>query len=91
MRALTTAARLSDPKRVWALGVLLTVVTGCAGVSTGGRPSGITPPRGPSGADGTYNCADFDTHTQAQRYHDHQGGVNSGDLMGSDRDHDGLA
>jgi beta-lactam-binding protein with PASTA domain len=48
-----------------------------------------TPPRGPSGANGTYNCSDFDTQQQAQDYYDAQGGVSGGDPDGLDRDHDG--
>lgn len=47
--------------------------------------------RGPSGADGSYNCADFDTQTQAQNYYEGQGGVSGGDPDGLDRDQDGLA
>ncbi len=46
---------------------------------------GATPPRGPSGADGTYNCDDFDTQSQAQQYFDEKG-----DVDGLDRDSDGV-
>jgi Excalibur calcium-binding domain len=49
------------------------------------------PPRGPSGADGTYNCDDFDSQGQAQDYYDQQGGVSGGDPDGLDRDQDGTA
>lgn len=47
--------------------------------------------RGPSGADGSYNCADFDTQAQAQSYYEAQGGLSGGDPDGLDRDQDGLA
>jgi LPXTG-motif cell wall-anchored protein len=47
--------------------------------------------RGPSGADGSYNCDDFDTQTQAQAYYDGQGGLSGGDPDGLDRDKDGQA
>jgi ABC-type Fe3+-hydroxamate transport system substrate-binding protein len=43
------------------------------------------PPRGPSGADGTYNCADFDTQQEAQDYYDQVG-----DTDGLDANHDGI-
>jgi hypothetical protein len=43
------------------------------------------PPRGPSGADGTYNCSDFDTQQQAQTYFDQVG-----DIDGLDANHDGV-
>jgi micrococcal nuclease len=43
------------------------------------------PPRGPSGADGTYNCADFDTQQQAQDYYDQVG-----DIDGLDANQDGI-
>ena len=46
---------------------------------------GATPPRGPTGADGTYNCDDFDTQDQAQQYFDEKG-----DVDGLDRDSDGV-
>jgi LPXTG-motif cell wall-anchored protein len=49
------------------------------------------PQRGPSGADGSYNCADFDTQTQAQNYYEGQGGVSGGDPDGLDADQDGRA
>jgi hypothetical protein len=41
------------------------------------------PPRGPSGADGTYNCSDFDTQQEAQDYFDQVG-----DIDGLDADQD---
>ena len=44
------------------------------------------PPRGPSGANGTYNCSDFDTQQQAQDYYDQVG-----DIDGLDADQDGIA
>lgn len=47
--------------------------------------------RGPSGADGSYNCPDFDTQAQAQGYYDAQGGLSGGDPDGLDRDQDGEA
>ena len=43
------------------------------------------PPRGPSGADGTYNCSDFDTQQQAQDYYDQ-----AGDIDGLDANYDGV-
>jgi ABC-type Fe3+-hydroxamate transport system substrate-binding protein len=43
------------------------------------------PPRGPSGADGTYNCSDFDTQQEAQDYYDQVG-----DIDGLDANHDGI-
>jgi hypothetical protein len=49
------------------------------------------PQRAPSGADGSYNCADFDTQTQAQNYYEGQGGVSGGDPDGLDADQDGIA
>jgi hypothetical protein len=48
--------------------------------------SADTPSRGPSGADGTYNCADFDTQQQAQDWLDANGNVD-----GLDGDNDGVA
>lgn len=47
--------------------------------------------RGPSGADGSYNCSDFDTQEQAQAYYDGQGGLAGGDPDGLDADSDGAA
>lgn len=41
----------------------------------------------PSGADGSYNCADFASHADAQDYYDGQ----DGDPDGLDRDGDGSA
>jgi micrococcal nuclease len=66
-------------------------VTGCGAAtnqsqSISTQAAIVTPPRGPSGADGTYNCADFDTHQQAQDYFDQ-----AGDIDGLDGDHDGIA
>lgn len=49
------------------------------------------PQRAPSGADGSYNCDDFDTQVQAQNYYDGQGGFSSGDPDGLDADSDGEA
>ncbi len=46
---------------------------------------GASPPRGPSGADGTYNCADFDTQDQAQAYFNAVG-----DMDGLDGDGNGV-
>jgi hypothetical protein len=43
------------------------------------------PPRGPSGDDGSYNCEDFDTQSQAQAYFDA-----AGDVDGLDRDQNGV-
>jgi Excalibur calcium-binding domain len=51
-----------------------------------GSTSGGKPPRGPSGADGTYNCADFDTQQQAQDWVNRHGNVD-----GLDGDGDGVA
>jgi type IV secretory pathway VirB10-like protein len=48
-------------------------------------------PGAPSGADGSYNCSDFSTQDEAQRYYDAQGGVDGGDPDGLDREGDGLA
>ena len=47
--------------------------------------------RGPSGADGTYNCEDFDTQEQAQAYYEGQGGLNGPDPADLDDDLDGVA
>lgn len=46
--------------------------------------------RGPSGADGTYNCADFDTQEEAQAFYESQGGP-AEDPHGLDGDSDGIA
>lgn len=46
------------------------------------------PQRGPSGADGSYNCADFDTQAQAQQFFRDAG---PGDPNGLDADSDGIA
>ena len=43
------------------------------------------PPRGPSGSDGSFNCDDFDTQQQAQRWFEEVG-----DVDGLDRDGDGV-
>jgi hypothetical protein len=47
----------------------------------------------PAGWDGSsdVNCADFDTHAQAQSFFKGTGGSTSNDPYGLDRDHDGLA
>jgi hypothetical protein len=50
------------------------------------EPAPDTPSRSPSGADGTYNCDDFDTHDQAQEYFD-----SVGDIDGLDGNGDGVA
>lgn len=41
-------------------------------------------PRGPSGADGTYNCDDFDTQAEAREY------LDEGDTHGLDSNGDGV-
>ena len=41
------------------------------------------PPRGPSGADGTYNCSDFDTQQQAWEYVDQVGDIDGLDRNGA--------
>jgi hypothetical protein len=48
------------------------------------------PPRGPSGADGTYNCPDFDYQEEAQAFFEAEGGP-SQDTHGLDSDNDGIA
>ncbi len=84
------------------IGLLIAMITlvGCAGSSESSdqlpspqeipaapvEPGGVDPPRAPSGADGTYNCADFDTHAQAQAYFDQ-----AGDIDGLDGNGDGVA
>lgn len=54
-------------------------------------PAALAQVRGPSGADGSYNCEDFDTQPQAQAFYDAQGGVAGGDPDGLDDDSDGTA
>ncbi len=75
------------------IGLLIAMITmvGCAGSSESSDqlPSPqemVDPSRGPSGADGTYNCGDFDTHAQAQAYFDQ-----AGDIDGLDGNGDGVA
>ncbi len=75
------------------IGLLVAMITlvGCAGSneSSDQVPSPqeiVGPSRAPSGADGTYNCADFDTHAQAQAYFDQ-----AGDIDGLDGNGDGVA
>ena len=52
---------------------------------------GSTRAAGPSGADGSYNCTDFDTQTDAQAYFDSHNGDTTTDPDGLDHDHDGVA
>lgn len=51
-------------------------------------PAAFGQSRGPSGADGSYNCPDFDTQEQAQAFFDSAG---AGDPNGLDADSDGQA
>lgn len=53
-------------------------------------PAALSQVRGPSGADGSFNCADFDTQEQAQAFFDAQGGLAGGDPDGLDADGDGI-
>jgi hypothetical protein len=46
--------------------------------------------RGPSGADGSYNCADFDTQPEAQAFFEAEGGPDQ-DPNNLDADNDGVA
>lgn len=46
--------------------------------------------RGPSGADGSYNCADFDTQPEAQEFFEAEGGPEN-DPNNLDADNDGIA
>ena len=46
--------------------------------------------RGPSGADGTFNCEDFDTQAQAQEFYDAQGGLAGPNPADLDDDLDGM-
>ena len=50
-------------------------------------PVALAQTRGPSGADGTYNCADFDDQGQAQQFFNQD----LSDPHGLDADNDGLA
>lgn len=50
-------------------------------------PAAMGQSRGPSGADGTYNCEDFDDQGQAQEFFN----SDPGDSNGLDDDDDGLA
>lgn len=54
-------------------------------------PVALAQSRGPSGADGTYNCEDFDTQPQAQAYYESQGGLNGTNPADLDDDLDGVA
>ena len=64
------------------------VAVACGSSNSGWQDPGLgsSPPRGPSGADGSYNCADFDTQAQAQARLEF-----AGDVDGLDRDGDGRA
>lgn len=53
-------------------------------------PAALGQSRGPSGADGTYNCSDFDTQLQAQAYYDGQGGLDGPNPADLDDDLDGV-
>ena len=53
-------------------------------------PVALAQSRGPSGADGTYNCEDFDTQPQAQAYYDAQGGLSGPNPADLDDDLDGV-
>jgi beta-lactam-binding protein with PASTA domain len=57
-------------------------------VTCGGEEN--VPSRGPSGANGTYNCADFDTQQEAQDYFDSHNGSRTNDPDGLDHNHDGV-
>ena len=86
--------RPSRPKRRIATVLLILsalTVTACgaspsADIDTPVQAEVNGPSRGPSGADGTYNCSDFDTQAQAQAYFD-----SVGDIDGLDGDGDGVA
>ena len=54
-------------------------------------PVALAQSRGPSGADGTYNCEDFDTQPQAQAYYEAQGGLAGTNPADLDDDLDGIA
>ena len=43
-------------------------ILGVLAVALSVAPAAFAQSRGPSGADGTYNCADFDTQRQAQQF-----------------------
>jgi len=85
-----TATRI----RALALLTMISIAVGTAGCGSSTEssipvqdsPPSMTPSRGPSGSDGTYNCGDFDTHSQAQAYFD-----SVGDIDGLDGNGDGVA
>lgn len=54
-------------------------------------PAALAQVRGPSGADGTFNCPDFDTQGQAQSYYESQGGLSGSNPSDLDADLDGQA
>ena len=54
-------------------------------------PAAFAQSRGPSGADGTFNCSDFDTQQQAQAYYEGQGGLSGANPADLDDDLDGVA
>ncbi len=72
------------------IAILATLFTSACGSSESDpyipKPAPATPSRPPSGADGTYNCDDFDTHAQAQAYFE-----SVGDIDGLDGNGDGYA
>ncbi len=68
-------------KRVLYLAILSLVA------STMFAPAALGQSRGPSGADGTFNCEDFDTQEQAQQFFL----SDPGDTNGLDADNDGMA
>ena len=72
------------------IAILAALFTSACGSSESNQyirePAPATPSRSPSGADGTYNCDDFDTHDQAQVYFD-----SVGDIDGLDGNGDGVA
>jgi hypothetical protein len=80
--------------RALALLTMIIIAVGTAGCGSSSEnkipvqdsPPSMTPSRGPSGSDGTYNCGDFDTHSQAQAYFD-----SVGDIDGLDGNGDGVA
>ena len=53
-------------------------------------PAALAQSRGPSGADGTYNCSDFDDQGQAQEFFLRAGGPGS-DPNGLDKNKNGIA
>ena len=72
--------------RVFVVVIASLALAGCDyGVTRTVPPDGRL--RGPSGADGTYNCSDFDTQGQAQGWFEQQ----TGNPDGLDHDGDGIA